>query len=126
MTVLMPCAKEHLVAGLAVGAVVNGVIQCLERLDDPTKKFEWGEFFLCAAAGGAAALLPDILEPADSPNHRKFFHSITAAGLVVYAISGRHTDGCSKPVLKVLTIVGMGYLSHLALDCTTPRAIDLI
>ena len=122
----MPCAKEHLVAGLVVGATVNGIIQWLECLDDPTKRFDWGEFFLCTAAGGAAALLPDILEPADSPNHRKFFHSLTAAGLVVYAISGRHTNGCSKPVLKILTILGMGYLSHLALDSTTPRAIDLI
>lgn len=105
---------------------MNGVIQWLEWLDDPAKRFDWGELFLCTAAGGAAALLPDILEPADSPNHRKFFHSITAAGLVVYAMSGRHTEGCSKPVLKLLTILGMGYLSHLALDCTTPRAIDLI
>lgn len=122
----MPCAKEHLVAGLVVGAVVNGVIQWLERLDDPGKQFEWGEFLACTAAGGAAALLPDILEPADSPNHRKVFHSVTAAALVVYAMSGRHTKGCSKPVLKLLTVLGMGYLSHLALDCTTPRAIDLI
>lgn len=122
----MPCAKEHLVAGFAVGAVMNGVIQWLECLDDPTKQFDWGEFLVCTAAGGAAALLPDILEPADSPNHRKFFHSITAAGLVVYSMSGRHTEDCSKPALKLLTILGMGYLSHLALDCTTPRAIDLI
>lgn len=105
---------------------MNGVIQWLECLDDPTKQFDWGEFLVCTAAGGAAALLPDILEPADSPNHRKFFHSITAAGLVVYSMSGRHTEDCAKPALKLLTILGMGYLSHLALDCTTPRAIDLI
>jgi membrane-bound metal-dependent hydrolase YbcI (DUF457 family) len=122
----MPCAKEHLIAGLAVGAVVNGVIQWLECLDDKTKRFDWGEFLVCTAAGGAAALLPDILEPADSPNHRKFFHSITAAGLVVYSISGRHTSGYSASVRKILMVLGMGYLSHLALDCTTPQAIDLI
>lgn len=122
----MPCAKEHLVAGLAVGAVVNSFIQWLECLDDPAKRFDWGEFLVCTAAGGAAALLPDILEPADSPNHRKFFHSITAAGLVVYLISGRHTDGCSESARKLLMVLGMGYLSHLALDSTTPRAIDLI
>lgn len=122
----MPCAKEHLVAGLAVGAVVNGVIQWFEYLDDPAKKFDWGEFFACTAAGGAAALLPDILEPANSPNHRKFFHSVMAAGLVVYAMSGRHTDGWSQPARKILMAVGIGYLSHLALDCTTPRSISLI
>ena len=122
----MPCAKEHLVAGLAVGAIVNGLIQWLECLDDSAKRFDWGELIVCSAAGGAAALLPDILEPADSPNHRKFFHSVTAAGLVVYGMSGRHTDDCSESARKILTVLGMGYLSHLALDCTTPRAIDLI
>lgn len=122
----MPCAKEHFIAGLAVGATVNGFIQWIECLDDPARKFDWGEFFVCTVAGDAAALLPDILEPADSPNHRKFFHSIAAAGLVVYAISGRHTDGYSASARKILTVLGMGYLSHLALDCTTPRAIDLI
>jgi membrane-bound metal-dependent hydrolase YbcI (DUF457 family) len=122
----MPCAKDHLIAGLAVGAVVNGVIQWLECLDDQNNRFDWGEFLVCTAAGGAAALLPDILEPANSPNHRKFFHSITAVGLVVYSISGRHTDGYSESVRKILVVLGMGSLSHLALDCTTPRAIELI
>ena len=122
----MPGAKEHLAAGLAVGAIVNGVIQLLEYLDDPAKQFDWGELITCSVAGGAAALLPDILEPADSPNHRKFFHSVTAAGMVVYGMSGRHTDDYSESARKILTVLGMGYLSHLALDCTTPRAIDLI
>jgi membrane-bound metal-dependent hydrolase YbcI (DUF457 family) len=122
----MPCTKEHLIAGLAVGGIVNGVIQWLECLDDPARQFDWGELVVCCAAGGAAALLPDILEPADSPDHRKFFHSVTAAGLMVYGMSGRHTDDYSESTRKILTVLGMGYLSHLALDCTTPRGIDLI
>lgn len=122
----MPCAKEHLIVGLAVGAVVNGVIQWLEYLHDPAKRFDWGELIICSAASGAAALLPDILEPANSPNHRKFFHSIAAAGLVAYATSGRHTNNYSKLARKIFVVLGLGYLSHLALDCTTPRAIDLI
>jgi membrane-bound metal-dependent hydrolase YbcI (DUF457 family) len=122
----MPCAKEHLIIGLAVGAAVNGIIQRLECLNDPAKRFDWGELIICSVASGAAALLPDILEPANSPNHRKFFHSIVAAGLVAYATSGRHTDNYPKSARKILVVLGVGYLSHLALDCTTPRAIDLI
>jgi membrane-bound metal-dependent hydrolase YbcI (DUF457 family) len=122
----MPCAKEHLIAGLAVGAAVNGLIQWLECLDDQNKRFDWGEFLVCTAAGGAAALLPDILEPADSPNHRKFFHSITAAGLVVYSISGRHTNGYSASARKILMVLGMGYLSHLVADAGTPKSIKLV
>ena len=37
----MPCAKEHLIAGLAVGAAVNGLIQWLECLDAPNKRFDF-------------------------------------------------------------------------------------
>lgn len=122
----MPCAKEHLIAGLAVGAAVNGLIQWLECLDDQNKRFDWGEFLVCTAAGGAAALLPDILEPADSPNHRKFFHSVTAAWLVVYSISGRHTNGYPASARKILMVLGMGYLSHLVADAGTPKSINLV
>jgi hypothetical protein len=37
-----------------------------------------------AGNGGATAMscLPDILEPATSPNHRKFFHSVVFAAAV--------------------------------------------
>lgn len=122
----MPNAKQHLIAGLAVGAVVNSAIQWLDRVDDPTKSFDWGELLVCSFAGGAAALLPDILEPADGPDHRKFFHSLTAAGLVAHAMSGKHTENYSEPACRLLAALGMGYLSHIALDCTTPAAIDLV
>jgi len=123
---IMPNAKQHLITGLAVGAVVNAAIQWLDRVEDPGKPFDWGELFVCSLAAGAAALLPDILEPADSPNHRKFFHSLTAAGLVAHAVSGKHTHDYAEPTCRILAVLGAGYLSHIALDCTTPAAVDLI
>ena len=122
----MPSAKEHLLAGLVAGAVVNGAIQWLDRINNPNNPFDWGEFLLCSFAGGAAAVLPDLLEPADSPRHRKFFHSFTAAALVAHGISGKHTKNFSEPTCRLLSVLGIGYLSHIALDCTTPAAIDLI
>jgi len=122
----MPNGKTHLIAGLVVGATVNVVIQSSERRRAPCKQFDWGELLFCAGAAGAAALLPDLLEPATSPNHRQFFHSIAAAALVAYAMSGEHTIMCSRATRLLLTVLGLGYLSHLCLDCTTPKAINLI
>jgi serine/threonine-protein kinase len=49
-----------------------------------------------------------------------------AAALVAHAMSGKHTDNYSEPACRLLAALGMGYLSHIALDCTTPAAIDII
>jgi membrane-bound metal-dependent hydrolase YbcI (DUF457 family) len=122
----MPNAKTHLIIGGLTGAVVNAQLQ-LDRLSaDPNGRFDWGELLLCMAAAGAAALLPDLLEPATTPNHRSFCHSVTAAALVAYAVSGTHTKECSQSEFLLLTMLGLGYLSHLAADATTPRSITLI
>src|ERR1043166_8987135 len=118
--------KQHCIAGLAVGAALDAVAQWLDHIEDPTRRFDWGEFFICALAGGAAGILPDILEPPDGPDHRQFFHSITAAAAVAYAVSGRHANHVSASARKLLSAIGFGYLSHIALDCTTPAGVGLI
>lgn len=122
----MPNVKTHLFVGAMTGAAVNIHLQ-LKRMEQPgAKKFDWGEFLICSVAAGAAALLPDLLEPATTPNHRKFFHSITMAAIVTYAITGDHTKRLSARDVLLLTVVGMGYLSHLAADATTPKCIAII
>ena len=122
----MPNGKTHFIAGAVVAASVNFAIQSAEMAIDYDRKFDWGEFFLCTGAGAFAGLAPDILEPATSPNHRQFFHSIIAAGLVAWSISGRHTSKFSRATRLALWVFGMSYLSHIALDCTTPKRINLI
>lgn len=83
--------------------------------------------------GAAAALLtnlPDLLEPATSPNHRSFFHSIVfAAGL----FNGFHQLSKWQPetdLEKFLRGVGMlaisAYLIHLALDFTTKKSLPIV
>lgn len=121
----MPNGKTHFIAGALVGATVNFAIQSAEMAMNYDRKFDWGEFFLCAGAGAFAGLAPDILEPATSPNHRQFFHSIVAAGLVAWAISGKHTLKLSRTTRLFLWVFGMSYLSHIALDCTTPKRVNL-
>ncbi len=85
-----------------------------------------------AAATLAAWLtdLPDILEPAVNPHHRKFFHSLVCAGAVAY---GTHKVYRWNPettlgeFARFLLLVGGGaYLIHLSLDLVTPRSLPLI
>ena len=122
----MPNAKAHLIVGAITGAAVNLHLQLERSGPERTVRFDWGELLICSAAAGAAALLPDLLEPATTPNHRKFFHSLTMAALVAYAMTGRHTKKLSAKDLLLLTMIGMGYLSHLAADATTPRCISIV
>jgi membrane-bound metal-dependent hydrolase YbcI (DUF457 family) len=63
------------------------------------------------------------LDPATA---RQFFHTILAAGLIAWAISGKHTLKFSRATRLALWVFGMSYLSHIALDCTTPKRINLI
>lgn len=123
---IMPNSKTHLIIGAATGAAVNAYLQFNRLKADNAARFDWAEIVVCSAVAGAAALLPDLLEPATTPNHRKFFHSVAMAALVTHAITGNHTKKCTAAELLLLTVVGMGYLSHLAADATTPKCISLI
>lgn len=85
------------------------------------------------AAGTIGALctnLPDWLEPATSPHHRKFFHSIVFAAGVAVAFKKAwdwepETD--LERCLRVVGLAGMaGYLVHLALDATTKRSLPVL
>ncbi len=68
-------AKTHqIVASLAIGGVLA------------YKEYQAGEQslkpFLGAGIAALATKLPDILEPADHPNHRQFCHSLTFAAML--------------------------------------------
>lgn len=85
------------------------------------------------AAGAVGALctnLPDILEPATSPNHRKVFHSVACAVALIAAFKKawdwKPEDDLDR-VLRFVVLAGTaGYLTHLALDATTKRSLPLI
>jgi membrane-bound metal-dependent hydrolase YbcI (DUF457 family) len=67
------------------------------------------------------ALLPDTIEPANSPYHRGFFHSIQVLLFLMLCFV------IFMVFLTPLTLLGLytisGYLSHLLLDATTPRGL---
>jgi len=106
---------------------------------------------LGASFGG---VLPDILEPALTPNHRQFAHGIVPAAAAAYFGECAHTEGCDalcawaqqSPLLSAgagvasestprwlrFVIAGffrgvpVGYLSHLVADFGTPRCLPLV
>jgi len=85
------------------------------------------------ASGGLAYLLgtlPDILEPATNPNHRRFFHSITFACGVGYGMyhlyEWQPEEEWKKWARFGLMVAGGATLVHLAMDSRTPKGLPMI
>lgn len=70
--------------------------------------------------------LPDWIEPATNPNHRKIFHSLTAAVGVGYVAFGEHTKNWTDEARKPVQATALAYISHLAADFTTAKSIPFI
>jgi len=84
--------------------------------------------------GGVAAAfltkLPDILEPATSPNHRQFFHSLAFVGLLglaLHELNRWQPESSRGEVVKALGQVAIpAYLIHLFLDSLTAKSLPLV
>lgn len=86
--------------------------------------------FLGAAAAAALTGLPDILEPATSPNHRAFFHSLAFAALLGMGMKKLYnwepeSDG-QRLLRQIALVAGAAYLIHLTLDFTTRKSLPLV
>lgn len=113
---------HQLVAGAAVGIY-------LAKRESAT-----GATTIKPLLGSAAAAfftnLPDILEPATSPNHRAMFHSLAFAALLgtcLYQLNQWQTETELESLLKGAGMLAVSaYLIHLALDFTTAKSLPLI
>ena len=122
----MANARQHLMISAALGATLNVVKQLVQRSFDPTRRFDWVELAAFSAIGGLFGVMPDLLEPATSPNHRAFFHSALFGAAAFYATHGRHTRRWSGEAQDVARVICYCYLSHLASDATTPKGLPII
>lgn len=84
---------------------------------------------IAGVVGATLTNLPDLLEPAIHPNHRAFFHSVVAGGLIA---AGVHRAWYWTPetdldrLLRGITLlVGSAYLCHLLLDALTAKSLPL-
>ena len=145
----MPNKSQHL--GIALFAQLT-----IEALKPSTLEGDDRFWDVVGACLGASfgGVLPDILEPALSPNHRQFAHGIIPAAAAAHFGRGAHCEGCdslyawaheatrppvgagvtadSAPRWLRFVIAGffrgvpVGYLSHLVADFATPRCLPLI
>lgn len=118
----MNAAAHQLTAGALVG---------LFLADKEQKSGQaTAEPLISGAAAAVLTKLPDLLEPATSPNHRQFFHSIAFAsllGLGVYKLHKWEPQESGDRLWKKVGMLALScYLIHLALDATTPRSLPLI
>jgi membrane-bound metal-dependent hydrolase YbcI (DUF457 family) len=96
----------------------------LDKVRFPDQRFDFGRAALLAGVGALAASIPDWLEPATSPNHRGFFHSIAVLAVLIWIVT-RSTVGVVS-IAGLLTVAIMGYISHLAADACTRRGLPWI
>lgn len=67
-----------------IGAAV--VIGTATALHENSQNKSTAQPLINAGLGYCLGTVPDILEPAFHPNHRKFCHSLTCAGFVAYGL----------------------------------------
>lgn len=126
--------KKHLSTGAVIGGLA-GLLINLYRQNEKIKNggqenVDWLQL-LGYTAGGAAlgvigGVLPDIIEPANSPNHRKLFHSLTVGTAVCVGLYKTYKSNLPKETKVGITAAGLGYLLHLALDSSTSNSLPLL
>jgi membrane-bound metal-dependent hydrolase YbcI (DUF457 family) len=147
----MPKRRVHITAGVIAG--LGAGLATARQLPQEHQLVHVG---FATLGGVIGSMLPDVIEPATSPNHRGSFHSLLAAGGLTAATAADWSARChrraaecdaraaqcqvgsherSDQELKALCfralaglIIGLiaGYGSHLLLDSTTSRSLPLI
>src|ERR1700731_3123532 len=108
----MASGKKH--AWIGAGVAVAGWFVYCKLVERP---LELGEVLVAAGVGAIGGLVPDLLEPAIHPNHRRFFHSYITGALLLHANS--HLWGNVQIPAEgrgTVHLVSLGFLSHLLAD----------
>lgn len=119
----MACGHTHKLVGGAVGFGISA-------LEDTSGRKATTDPITAAALGSLFGALPDVLEPAIHPHHRQFCHGLATLAVIGYGVRRAYlwqpnTD--SERLWRGLALIAGGaYLSHLLLDCVTPRSLPLI
>jgi membrane-bound metal-dependent hydrolase YbcI (DUF457 family) len=114
----MPNRQTHTIAGGLVGLLPN-----LQTRDEHQNAMEAVVGVIAGIAGG---ILPDTLEPAENWNHRSHFHSVFAGGAITAALIKADDPRIPRLIQVGLKSFCLGYLSHLAMDATTPMGLPAL
>ena len=113
----------------AIGAISG--IATLAIDDHPDKQSVAHNPLIATPLATLGGMLPDLLEPASrGPHHRQFCHSVVAFGAVGYGVYRAYKWEPQTELNKCLRIaaimIGVGYISHLIADSSTPRGLPII
>lgn len=116
--------QGHLIAG----AITGGSIELIRKIGEnkPLELHDIAIFCAQVCVGSMGGVLPDKLEPAIHPHHRKFFHS----GAMILLISAGlyslwKTDKVPEWVKWTGTALGAAYGLHLLIDGFTPAGLPV-
>lgn len=118
----MPNAKTHML----IGAGVSVTAALLDKNKHPVSH----HVAIAPVVGAVMGKLPDILEPAFHPNHRQFFHGVTALTLLSAGLLKAYQWSPEEPFEKfirgLMLMGGVAYLSHLICDASTLKGLPLL
>lgn len=120
----MACAAEHAQFNFIAVSTATAIVRSREGTSND------GTPILMGAAAALLPSLPDLLEPALHPNHRKFFHSVTVAVVIGHGMHNAYkweTKNDWERIIRSLVLIGgAAYLAHLARDALTAKSLPLI
>ena len=118
----MPNKWEHILAGALIGGFC---MYCYTKISG--RQLTQEDILKASLVGGLGGFLPDLLEPADNPRHRKFFHSIALMLINLYGNQRlMENPSIDEETKKLLYTLNAGYLSHLVLDSETTAGLPII
>lgn len=112
----MPNAGTHFGVGAGVSALTY-----LASKNARNEPVQLQELLAVGLFGGVVALLPDVIDPPLSPDHRSIGHSIALSGLSIPVLikwidENAQMNSDQKDFAKSMVA---GYVSHLVLDAET-------
>jgi len=117
----MPESSEHSVVGGIIGLL------CYLAHTNLTKtKPSLGGAIGSTLLGSVTGILPDIIEPPIDPNHRGLFHSKSLGIFLTSGLKGIADSKISRDSKLISAILGLSYLSHLAMDSQTSKGIPVL
>jgi membrane-bound metal-dependent hydrolase YbcI (DUF457 family) len=129
----MANCRKHVAIGALIGACVGFGKNCyqFEKMNKNIEaKFDWLKLFKDTAGGAAlgagASIIPDILEPPTNPHHRKIFHSLAMVVVASIAVTKIKKSNLPVSTKHRITTAGLGFISHLIMDSTTPYGLPII
>ena len=114
--------EDHGVLGALVALASDFAYK--QKRDQP---MTFGDVIKSLVIGGLAGIAPDIIEPANNPNHRGFFHSIGMLKILAHVQDRAwQAQNLKEEQKQLLSTLIDAYISHLLSDSTTQKGLPLL